>query len=89
MRVGVESGKGFCVYLIAEKAFSGTLVANAFNGDDQEIGRCKVSISFQPDDAKYVNFKFEDETDSALVAKYVVDLAKSEPVASTAQPEKG
>ena len=41
-----------------------------------ENGRSTVHVTFDKDDAKYVTFMFDKEMDSALVAKYEVDLVK-------------
>jgi hypothetical protein len=75
--LGKVSGKrGLSVYLIAQRAFKSRLIAKALDKDGLEIGRSVVDVSFAADDAKYVNFAFQDEMDTQLVAKYVIDIKK-------------
>jgi len=75
--LGIDRGRrGFSVYLIAKDKLSGSLLAKAFNNTGDEIGRSKAEVSFEADDAKYVSFTFDSEMDSALVAKYVIDLGR-------------
>jgi hypothetical protein len=64
------------VYIIAAKAFKGTILARAFEKGDQEVGRCEAKVDFAADDAKYVEFSFDAEMDSRLVVKYVLDEKK-------------
>lgn len=68
--------KGFSVYLIAKRPVTGTLVAKAFNKSGEEIGRSKVKIAFESEDAKYVSFTFDRQMDSSLVAKYLIDIVQ-------------
>ena len=68
--------KGIVVYLTSKDAHKGALRAKALNKDGLEIGRATVDVDFGADDAKYVTFGFDDEMDSALVAKYEIDLVK-------------
>lgn len=68
--------KGVAVYITSDNAYSGELRAKALNKAGLEIGRSTVDVTFDKDDAKYVTFMFDDEMDSALVAKYEVDLVK-------------
>ncbi len=67
--------KGFIVYFIAERPASGTFIAKALLESGEEIGRSKEAFAFEAEDAKYVTFTFPDEMDSALVHRYVIDLA--------------
>jgi len=66
--------KGIVVYLTSDNAYSGALRAKALNKAGLEIGRSTMDVTFDKDDAKYVTFLFDEEMDSALVAKYEVDL---------------
>lgn len=68
--------KGIVVYLNSGNAYSGALRAKALNKTGLEIGRSTVDVTFDKDGAKYVTFIFDKEMDSALVAKYEVDLVK-------------
>jgi hypothetical protein len=68
--------KGFAVYLVSKERCSGSLLAKSVDSQGREIGRSMVDVAFEPDDAKYVTFTFPKEMDSALVAKYVIDVKK-------------
>jgi hypothetical protein len=59
------------------------LIAKAFNAANQEIGRSVVEVDFAADDAKYVEFIFDDNVDIQLAEKYVID-SKPLPVADKA-----
>ena len=74
--VGKSRGfkEGIVVYFISERPFSGQMTAKAFNADGQEVGRAKVDVEFEADDAKYVDFVFSDAMDSQLVEKYLIDV---------------
>jgi hypothetical protein len=66
--------KSIVVYLIASENFEGNLLAKAINNDGQEIGRATSELKMAKDEAKYINFKFNEEMDSQLAKKYSVDL---------------
>jgi hypothetical protein len=68
--------KAISIYVISKNVFKGTLVAKAFSKEDKEIGRALAEVDFSADDAKYTIFKFDEETDTQLVAKYVVGVKK-------------
>lgn len=68
--------KGMSIYFIADKAVKTALLAKALNADGVEIGRAAVDIELAEDEARYVNFVFDPQTDMQLVAKYVVGLKK-------------
>jgi hypothetical protein len=69
---------GFSIYLVAAKPLKSKLVAKAFDKEGREIGRCVVEVDFAADDAKYVPFTFQDNMDTQLVEKFLLDV-KSEP----------
>jgi hypothetical protein len=71
-----QAGKAISVYMIAAKPFKATLVARAINNEGQEIGRSTADVDFAADDAKYIIFRFSDEMDTRMVAKYVIDAKK-------------
>lgn len=73
---GLSTEKGFNVYFISKKKISGILTAKAFNKDNQEIGRTKTEVSFNSDDAKYINFVFDNELDTTAVKNYEIDFSK-------------
>lgn len=50
------------VYLIAKKDFNGKLILKAFDDDKKEIGRSSLEVSIKKDDAKYVDFSFDERT---------------------------
>lgn len=66
--------KGISIYLIASEPVSTTLLAKAVNSDGVEIGRSRAEVEFQRNDARYVNFTFESEMDSAMVKRYEISL---------------
>lgn len=68
--------KSFSVYLVANQAFKGTLLAKAYDKDGQEIGRAKSEVNLQKDDADYIIFAFNERMDSQLVHKYLVDTVQ-------------
>ncbi|MDT3488306.1 hypothetical protein [Stenotrophomonas maltophilia] len=64
--------KEAAVYVVADKAFKGKLVARALDTDGTEIGRAAAEVEFAADDARYVTFQFNEEMDSQLVRTYAV-----------------
>lgn len=50
------------VYLIAKNNFNGKLILKAFDKNKKEIGRSNLTISIKKDDAKYVDFSFDERT---------------------------
>ncbi|KRG51680.1 hypothetical protein ARC23_08185 [Stenotrophomonas beteli] len=64
--------KDAAVYVVADKAFKGKLVARALDADGTEIGRASAEVEFAADDARYVTFQFNEEMDSQLVRTYAV-----------------
>ena len=58
----VDKIKKVTIYLIAKKDFQGDLILKAFNADEREIGRSRLSVSIKKDDAKYVDFPFDERT---------------------------
>lgn len=81
--------QGISVYILADKPFVGNLLAKAYNAEGQEVGRVKVAVEFEADDAQYVAFPFDQEMDSQLVKKYSVDVrpqeASDSPAAASAE----
>ena len=78
--------EGISVYVISERPVSGQLVCRAINEGGDEVGRSKVDVEFEADDAQYVTFTFDTEMDTQLVKKYLVDLRV--PTDSEASAEK-
>ncbi|MDT3501078.1 hypothetical protein [Stenotrophomonas maltophilia] len=64
--------KEAAVYVVADKAFNGKLVARALDAEGTEIGRASADVEFAADDARYVTFQFNEEMDSQLVRSYAV-----------------
>jgi hypothetical protein len=64
--------KEAAVYVVADKAFKGKLVARALDAEGTEIGRAAAEVEFAADDARYVTFQFNEEMDSQLVRTYAV-----------------
>jgi hypothetical protein len=50
------------VYLIAKNNFKGKLILKAFDKDKKEIGRSSLEVSIEKEDAKYVDFSFDERT---------------------------
>jgi hypothetical protein len=64
--------KEAAVYVVADKAFNGKLIARALDAEGTEIGRASADVEFAADDARYVTFQFNEEMDSQLVRSYAV-----------------
>ena len=82
-----ESAKTISVYCIAARAFEATLIARAYNLDNQEIGRAKADVKFADDDAQYVTFSFPPEMDRQLVTKYMFDIGKPQSETPSAEAD--
>ncbi|MGB1296400.1 MAG: hypothetical protein ACPG6V_13060 [Flavobacteriales bacterium] len=63
--------KKVTVYLISNKNFDRKLKLKAFDKSEKEIGRSSVSVKFNEDDAKFIDFKFDNRT-PLLQAEYFV-----------------
>jgi len=60
------------VYLVSDKAFKGKLMMRALVTDasgEHEVGRASAEVEQQADDAKYVDFKFDERTPLLQVTK--------------------
>jgi hypothetical protein len=57
-----DKSKKVSVYLIAKNDFKGKLILKAFNADKKEIGRSSIDIDIKKEDAKYVDFSFDERT---------------------------
>jgi hypothetical protein len=65
--------KTILLYLLSKNEISErTFKMIACDASGAEIGRSKLKISFVKDDAKYVEFTFDDRVDFALAKKYVL-----------------
>jgi hypothetical protein len=67
---------GLCVYVIARDTVASKVMAKALNKDGDEIGRSKIELALDADDAKYVTFTFPPEMDAQLVTRYVISAAR-------------
>ena len=65
------------VYFTTVQPLNAELTANAFNSDNQEIGRSTVKVDFKADDAKYVTFDFDKAMDSGQVKEYCISLHRT------------
>lgn len=65
---------GVAIYLVAEKTLRTGVMAKAINSEGQEVGRTTVQAEFAADDAKYVEFHFDEHVDLQLTKKFVVEL---------------
>ncbi|MDR0965319.1 MAG: hypothetical protein LBM75_02225 [Myxococcales bacterium] len=76
------------VYLTVSKAFNGTIQAKALDENGNEIGRAQKEISMEADSASYLDFKFPDQMDSAMVRKINVSVrAPATPTPATLAAE--
>ncbi len=66
--------KDASVYVVATRPYTGAFLARALDESGTEIGRSRVDVEFTADDAKYVNFVFNEEMDSQLVRSYGISL---------------
>lgn len=57
-----DTVKKVSLYLIANKVFDNKLKLKAFDQSKKEIGRSSVKIKFDEDDAKFIDFIFDDRT---------------------------
>ncbi len=74
-RFGVAAlKKGYTVYMIANKPTTAKVISKALNDRGMEIGRSVQEISFEADEAKYIDFKFEKQLDMPSVAKFTLDV---------------
>ena len=64
------------VYLISEDEVSGEVLAKALNAQGQEIGRSKVLVNLQKDDAKLFSFTFDSKLDLDKVTRFMIDFRK-------------
>jgi hypothetical protein len=58
----VDKVKKVTIYLIAKNDFKGDLILKAFNESKKEIGRSRLQVDIKKDDAKYVDFTFDERT---------------------------
>ncbi|MBC7965214.1 MAG: hypothetical protein H7Z17_04735 [Fuerstia sp.] len=87
LQTGDENAKTISVYCLAARALEATLIARAYNVDDQEIGRAKANVKFADDDAQYVTFSFPPEMDRQLVTKYMFDIGKPQSETPSAEAD--
>ncbi|MFM8727926.1 MAG: hypothetical protein ACKON9_22695 [Planctomycetaceae bacterium] len=64
--------KAISIYLLSANAIKCTLIAKAYNADDQEIGRATSEVEFAEDDAQYIAFTFPAEMDRQTVKVYKI-----------------
>lgn len=57
-----DKTKKVSVYLIAKNDFKGKLILKAFDSNKKEIGRSSLEVSIKKEDAKYVDFSFDERT---------------------------
>ena len=67
-----EKTKKVNVYLIAKNDFKGKLILKAFDRDKKEIGRSNIEVSIKKDDAKYVDFSFDERTHLLQVEYFTI-----------------
>lgn len=57
-----DKTKKVTVYLIAKNDFKGKLILKAFDIDKKEIGRSSLEVTIDKEEAKYVDFSFDERT---------------------------
>ncbi|MDR2872284.1 MAG: hypothetical protein LBV45_07175 [Xanthomonadaceae bacterium] len=60
------------IYVVSQTPFNGVLQARALDAEGREIGRANTEVELERDDAKYVDFQFDEQMDSNLVRKYLI-----------------
>ncbi|MCO4291602.1 hypothetical protein NF867_01825 [Solitalea sp. MAHUQ-68] len=60
-------------YVIFNEKFNGFLIAKAFDSDSLEMGRVKVAVKGEKDDAKYVEFHFDKRTDISNDSRLLIE----------------
>lgn len=68
----VGSNNKLTVYFIFNKTFSDTLIAKVFNKENIEIGRSKLPVWGEKDDAKYFDFTFDERTYIEVKSKVII-----------------
>lgn len=76
--------KAISIYLLSAQALNCTLIAKAYNADNQEIGRAASDVTFSQDDAQYISFTFPPDMDRQTVKVY--KIAAKVPAAESSQP---
>ncbi|MDR1074822.1 MAG: hypothetical protein LBL59_00495 [Xanthomonadaceae bacterium] len=79
LTVTLGKGRGLAsnrasIYVVSNAPFNGTLMAKAQDKDGREIGRATADVELENDDAKYVDFQFDDQMDGNLVRKYLISV---------------
>lgn len=54
--------KKVTVYLIANKAYNSKIKLKAYDATKKEIGRSSVALKIEEDDAKFIDFEFDNRT---------------------------
>ncbi|MCP4137377.1 MAG: hypothetical protein GY754_40795 [bacterium] len=69
----LETGKnGITVYIIFDKAYNGKFLMKAFDAAGKEVGRTTATARGAVDDAKYVDFVFDERTPITIVDNYIM-----------------
>ena len=61
------------LYMIFAKDFKGTVTAKVFDKDGQEYGRATATVAARHEDAKFVDFIFDNRTDLEGKSKFVME----------------
>lgn len=77
-KIQVKSANGgtdnlLVVYIVFNRNFKGTLFAKVFDNANLEMGRVKVIIEGKKDEAKFVDFVFDKQTNIDKDSKIVIE----------------
>jgi hypothetical protein len=61
------------VYMVFNKDYKGTLFAKVYDNANLEMGRVKVNINCKKDDAKYIDFLFDKQTNIDKDSKIIIE----------------
>jgi hypothetical protein len=68
-----ENDNALSVYMIFNKTYKGPVTAKVYNMKQLEMGRCRVMVSGNKDDAQFVMFRFDKRTDIDNDSKIVLE----------------
>jgi len=61
------------IYMIFDKAFDGEMIVKAYDKNNLEIGRSKLSIKKDAGETGYFDFTFDKRTDISVRSKIVIE----------------
>ena len=70
---GSDGKNVLSVYLIFNKDFSSKLSAKVFDNSGKEYGRTSLQVSAKKDEARYIDFIFDNHTDVERKSKFIIE----------------